>query len=196
MEISADKLVPLLLRRTELKQAITPGEKTIMSMQEQMRKIWQHPSLSDDFAEKANLSLIARSEERVKMQQYLLQIGARPAMEWLMARETRGMVNALMAKCGLALLIGSVEQKENPMLEVDEDMVMSIQVHDVLGLVLPDLRSQADCHFGDSVSRTHLMRRRLGRSGTGTSTRSRFCLWRFASLLSTTRTRRSLSRGA
>jgi hypothetical protein len=38
------------------------------------------------------------------------------------------MVNAMLAKCGLCLLIGSVDEKENQMLEVDDDMVAAIQV--------------------------------------------------------------------
>ena len=78
MAISASDLVPLLLRRPELKDALTPGEKAMMSMEDKMQRLWAHPSISDEFMEKANLSLIARSEERVKMQQYLMQIGAKP----------------------------------------------------------------------------------------------------------------------
>jgi hypothetical protein len=40
------------------------------------------------------------------------------------------MVNAMLAKCGLCLLIGSVDEKENPILEVDDDMVAAIQVRE------------------------------------------------------------------
>mmetsp|Transcript_5359 Transcript_5359/g.13716 ORF Transcript_5359/g.13716 Transcript_5359/m.13716 type:complete len:384 (-) Transcript_5359:196-1347(-) len=127
MEITAEHLVPLLLRRQELRGALTPGERAMLPWGEQMVKLWQHPSISDEAMERANLSLIEKSQARVRVQQYLLGHGAVAALELLIARETRGVVNALLAKCSLALLIGSVEEKENPMLEVDDDIVFSLK---------------------------------------------------------------------
>lgn len=36
-------------------------------------------------------------------------------------------MNKFLAKSGLALLIGGIDQKENPLLEVDEDIIRKLQ---------------------------------------------------------------------
>jgi hypothetical protein len=47
-------------RRRELEGALTAGEKAVLSMRDQMIKLWAHPSFSDEAAERANISRISK----------------------------------------------------------------------------------------------------------------------------------------
>ena len=55
MDIKAKQLADVLLARPEFKDAISAGEKVMMSDIEKVRRVWKHPAMSDEAAEKSNL---------------------------------------------------------------------------------------------------------------------------------------------
>ena len=67
----------------------------------------------------------ARSEERNKTQQYLLQIGALAILERLSTSE-KSPVNSVLVKASLALLLGGVRDRNNKLLEVDDEAIINL----------------------------------------------------------------------
>lgn len=126
MEVKAEDLVPILLRRPELATVLKPAERISLTPEEQLHRLWTDPSMSDEAAERQAFFRIERSERRMKTQGKLLQLGALQVLESFVG-EDRGPVNKFLAKSGLALLIGGIDQKENPLLEVDEDIIRKLQ---------------------------------------------------------------------
>ena len=55
MDINAKQLADVLLARPEFKDAISSGEMVMMSDIEKVRRVWKHPAMSDEAAEKSNL---------------------------------------------------------------------------------------------------------------------------------------------
>ena len=55
MDIKAKQLAEVLLARPEFKDAISSGEMVMMSDIEKVRRVWKHPAMSDEAAEKSNL---------------------------------------------------------------------------------------------------------------------------------------------
>jgi CRP-like cAMP-binding protein len=55
MDIKAKQLADVLLARPEFKDAISSGEMVMMSDIEKVRRVWKHPAMSDEAAEKSNL---------------------------------------------------------------------------------------------------------------------------------------------
>jgi len=126
MDITPIQLASVLLEREELKDAVSAGESIMLSDLEKVRRIWKHPSLSDDVAEKSNLFRIESSERKAKVQRHLLAIGALEVFERNVSQETK-LLTKTMFQIGLTLLIGGAENKDSPLLRVDEDVIEQLK---------------------------------------------------------------------
>ena len=126
MDITPTQLAGVLLEREELKDAVSAGESIMLSDLEKIRRVWKHPALSDDVAEKSNLFRIESSERKAKVQRHLLSIGALEVFERNVSQETK-LLTKTMFQIGLTLLIGGAENKDNPLLQVDEDIIEQLK---------------------------------------------------------------------
>ena len=73
MEINADSLLPLLIVRSSFQNILSPGERTMMSLQKQLQKLWLHLVKTSEMSETVNLSKIELGHTRVKVHKKLLQ---------------------------------------------------------------------------------------------------------------------------
>eukprot|EP00961_Rhodomonas_salina_P237506 3210773-Rhodomonas_salina.2 len=48
MEVKAEDLVPILLRRPELATVLKPAERISLTPEEQLHRLWTDPSMSDE----------------------------------------------------------------------------------------------------------------------------------------------------
>jgi len=126
MDIKAKQLAEVLLARPEFKDAISSGEMVMMSDIEKVRRVWKHPAMSDEAAEKSNLFRIESSERKAKVQRHLLAIGAQEVFEQNVEQETR-ILQKTMFQIGLTLLIGGPENKNNPLFLVGEDVIEQLK---------------------------------------------------------------------
>ena len=61
MDITPKILAEQLMQRSEFTDALSAGESVMLHYIEKVRRIWKHPALSDEAAEKANLFRIESS---------------------------------------------------------------------------------------------------------------------------------------
>jgi hypothetical protein len=75
LEVDSGVLVSLLSLRVEMEGLISPGEKAMMTMQEQLQKLWLHMSQGSEFIDNLNISRVELGHTRLKVHKLLLHNG-------------------------------------------------------------------------------------------------------------------------
>jgi CRP-like cAMP-binding protein len=75
LEVHAEMLVSLLSSRADMEGLISPGEKAMMTLQQQLKKLWGHLSKGSELVDTLNISRVELGHTRLKVHKFLLQNG-------------------------------------------------------------------------------------------------------------------------
>jgi hypothetical protein len=116
----------MLLQREELASIVPALERRSLPAAAVVRRLWASPTLRDEASEQQAFFRIERSHRRLQTHGLLLQLGVLRVLESFVVGDERGSVNKTLAKTGMALLVGGIEQKENKTLEVDDAVIRNL----------------------------------------------------------------------